>query len=129
MFPKTQYLPPRPTKRLVRFDIALNIPRQLGLPKRSIAFWDYAVKRTLMPEAAINEDGQVRSLKHQIRFGTPNAQMKTIPKTDCPYGAPQFQLRRCVPATYTRHQFTTLCDGHQVSHIYSCFFGLSGLDP
>jgi hypothetical protein len=56
MLPEAQYFPPRLSERFVRLYVTLHIPTQLGLPKLSITFWDYAVKRTLVPEAAINED-------------------------------------------------------------------------
>jgi hypothetical protein len=67
VLPYSENAPTRILKFLTNNLVTLLVSAQFTFPKNLVGGWNTAVNRTTMPEAAINENGQLHSWKDKVR--------------------------------------------------------------
>ena len=66
MLPEPDHCPSVLPEDAVNLGIAFHVSADLGLPEESIGLWRNSVRRTRMPEAAINEYGDASPDEREI---------------------------------------------------------------
>jgi hypothetical protein len=68
MFPDAQHAPAAGAEGAANEPVAGHVFRQLALPKRAVIHRHVRVPRALMPETAVNEDGQPEFGEDEVGF-------------------------------------------------------------
>jgi hypothetical protein len=113
MLPKTQDAPALRAQGSHDLRISRSVAPHLLVPECGSRFRSSAMNGTAMPEAAINKDRNAGGYKHDIGPADALA-LNPVPKTYCPEGSTQRDLRDGVATSDLRHAEPALCSAEYI---------------
>lgn len=106
VFPGPHHDPSRLMQGRVVAPVPGNVRIQLGAPPIGIRPWSHCVVRAAVPEATINEDGDLRTSQCDVRVCRKFCHVHPVPEATAVQLVPQSQLRSCSLSSETRHEAT-----------------------
>lgn len=104
VLPHVQGLPPESSEERVVAVVSRPVARDLGGPEVRICPRGDTMRRTSVPEAAVNEDRHAEAHQHDVRPTRQISPVDTEPDASPVQGAAQDQLRTCVAPGHPLHE-------------------------
>lgn len=115
VLPEPDHCPSVLPEDAVNLGIAFHVSADLSFPEESIGLWRYAVRRTCVPEATINENSDSGGDEREIGPSR-KSPAEAVAQPGAPEREAQPQLDGCIGAADSRHAAAALLLGHDIGH-------------